>query len=160
MIRKAFINEVPVIKQVIEPFVKDGLMLPRSLHSIYTCVRDYWILTDDDQSAINGCCALQVCWADIAEIRTLAVKKEYQRAGAGRTLVEACIKEAVQLGLKQLFTLTYVPEFFKKLGFHEVDKSTLPNKIWADCIHCPYFPDCREVALIIEPGKDYHEVGR
>jgi amino-acid N-acetyltransferase len=160
MIRKALVNEVPEIKKVIEPFVKDGLMLPRSLHSIYTSVRDYWILSDDEEhTSMHGCCALQVCWVDIAEIRTLAVRKEYQRTGAGRTLVKACIEEAEQLGLKQLFTLTYVPEFFTKLGFREVDKSTLHNKIWADCIHCQYFPDCRETALMFEIGKDYDEVG-
>ncbi len=161
MIRKALVSEVPEIKKVIEPFVNDGLMLPRSLHSIYTGIRDYWILSDDEtQTSINGCCALQVCWVDIAEIRTLAVRKEHHRTGAGRALVDACIQEALLLGVKQLFTLTYVPEFFKKLGFHEVDKSTLPNKIWADCIHCPYFPDCRETALMFDIEKDYHEVGK
>lgn len=151
MIRKALVNEVPDIKKLVDPFVKDGLMLPRSLHSIYTCVRDYWILSNEtDQTSVNGCCALQVCWLDIAEIRTLAVKKEHQGTGAGHALVKACIAEAESLGLKKLFTLTYVPEFFKKLGFFEVDKSTLPNKIWADCIHCPYFPECRETALVYE----------
>ena len=155
MIRKALVHEVPEIKNLIEPFVKDGLMLPRSLHSIYTSVRDYWILTDDENhSSILGCCALQVCWVDIAEIRTLAVRKKYQKTGAGMALVKACIEESIQLGLKQLFTLTYVPEFFMKAGFHEVDKATLPNKIWADCIHCQYFPDCRETALLYEIGKD------
>ena len=155
MIRKALVNEVPEIKKLIEPFVKDGLMLPRSLHSIYTCVRDYWIFSDEkDQTLVNGCCALQVCWVDIAEIRTLAVKKECQGTGAGYALVKACISEATNLGLKKLFTLTYVPEFFKKLGFIEVDKATLPNKIWADCIHCPYFPDCRETALMYEIDRD------
>ena len=161
MIRKALVNEVPEIKKVIEPFVKDRLMLPRSLHSIYTSVRDYLVLTDDeDRTSINGCCALQVCWIDIAEIRTLAVRREYQGVGAGQTLVKACIEEAAHLGLKELFTLTYVPEFFKKLGFHEVNKSTLPNKIWADCIHCPYFPDCKEIALKYEIDKDCYETGR
>ena len=155
MIRKALVNEVPDIKKLIEPFVKDGLMLPRSLHSIYTCVRDYWIHTDEtDQTSVKGCCALQVCWSDLAEIRTLAVKKEQQGAGAGHALVKACIAEAESLGLKKLFTLTYVPDFFKKLGFSEVDKATLPNKIWADCIHCQYFPDCRETALVYEIRRD------
>lgn len=155
MIRKALVNEVPDIKKLIDPFVKDGLMLPRSLHSIYTCIRDYWILPDDpDQASIKGCCALQVCWADIAEIRTLAVKKEFQGTGIGHALVKACIAEAETLGLKKLFTLTYVPEFFKKLGFSEVDKTVLPNKIWADCIHCQYFPDCRETALVYDMCGD------
>lgn len=149
MIRKALVSEVPQIKNLIEPFIKEGLILPRSLHALYTCVRDFWVLYDDhDQSNIKGCCSLHVCWSDLAEIRTLAVVKEYQGNGKGRDLVSACIEEASQLGLKKLFTLTFVPEFFKGMGFCEVDKSTLPNKIWADCIHCQYFPDCRETALV------------
>jgi amino-acid N-acetyltransferase len=149
MIRKALVSEVSEIKNLIEPFVNEGLILPRSLHALYTCVRDFWVFCDDhDQSRIKGCCSLHVCWSDLAEIRTLAVVRDYQGNGEGRCLVDACIEEASQLGLKKLFTLTYVPEFFKGMGFYEVDKSTLPNKIWADCIHCQYFPDCRETALV------------
>ena len=148
MIRKVLVNEVPDIKRLVDPFVNEGLILPKSLLSLYTSVRDFWIMTDDDNSAsMLGCCALQVSWVDIAEIRTLAVKKENHGGGIGRSLVKACIDEAKELGLKELFTLTYVPDFFNKLGFSQVDKSTLPNKIWADCIHCQYFPDCRETAL-------------
>lgn len=151
MIRKLLVNEVPEIKKLIDPFVKEGLMLPKSLFSLYTSMRDFWIVTDDrDQNEIIGCCALQVSWMDLAEIRTLAVKKEYQGAGIGRSLVDACVREARDLNLKTLFTLTYVPDFFKKSGFSEVDKSTLPNKIWGDCIHCQYFPDCRETALVYQ----------
>lgn len=149
MIRKLLVNEVPEIKKLIDPFVKEGLMLPKSLYSLCTSVRDFWIMTSEsDPQEIIGCCALQVSWMDLAEIRTLAVKKEYQGAGIGRSLVEVCIEEARDLNLKTLFTLTYVPDFFKKTGFLEVDKSTLPNKIWGDCIHCQYFPDCRESALV------------
>ncbi|MBN2296987.1 MAG: N-acetyltransferase [Deltaproteobacteria bacterium] len=148
MIRKVLVNEVPDIKKLIDPFVNEGLILPKSLLSLYTSVRDFWIMSDDkDPAHILGCCALQVSWVDIAEIRTLAVRKDNHGKGIGRSLVQACIDEAAQLGLKQLFTLTYVPDFFNRLGFSQVDKSTLPNKIWADCIHCQYFPDCRETAL-------------
>jgi len=148
MIRKLLVDEVPDIKRLMDPFVNEGLILPKSLLSLYTSVRDFWVMSDDkDPANIIGCCALQVSWVDIAEIRTLAVKKEKHRNGIGKDLVQACMDEAVQLGLKQLFTLTYVPGFFKRLGFSQVDKSMLPNKIWADCIHCPHFPDCKETAL-------------
>ncbi len=151
MIRKLLVNEVTDIKKLIDPFVKEGLILPKSLHSLCTSVRDFWVMTpDDDPHEIIGCCALQISWTDMAEIRTLAVKKEYQGRGAGQALVNACINEAADMKLNTIFTLTYVPAFFKKAGFSEVDKSTLPNKIWSDCIHCQYFPDCREVALIFK----------
>lgn len=148
MIRKLLVNEVAEVKKLIDPFVKEGLMLPKSLHSLCQSVRDFWVMTaDDDHNDIIGCCALQVSWLDTAEIRTLAVRTEHQGKGIGKTLVEACIQEASGLGIRSLFTLTYVPGFFKGIGFKEVEKTSLPNKIWSDCIHCQYFPDCREVAL-------------
>ena len=151
MIRKPFIVEAAEIKNLIEPFVKQGLILPRSLHSVYTTIRDFWVdSSEDDPALIKGCCALHISWAEIAEIRTLAVRNEFQGKGQGIALVDACIQEARDLGLKKVFTLTYLPEFFKKIGFHEVDKAKLPNKIWADCIHCQYFPDCREIALLYD----------
>lgn len=149
MIRKMLVNEVTEIKKLVDPFVKKGLMLPRSLHALCTSLRDFWVMTaEDDPEQVLGCCALQISWTDMAEIRTLAVRKEYQGRGVGRALVDACIREASELKINTVFALTYVPEFFRKTGFSDVDKATLPNKIWSDCIHCPYFPDCREVAVI------------
>jgi amino-acid N-acetyltransferase len=151
MIRKPSIAEATEIKSLIDPFVKDGSILPRSLHSVYTTIRDFWVdATVDEPSVIKGCSALHISWADLAEIRTLAVRKEFQGKGDGAALVDACLQEARNLGLKKVFTLTYVPDFFKKIGFVEIDKAKLPNKIWADCIHCQYFPDCREIAMIYD----------
>lgn len=150
MIRKPLIREADQIRSLIEPFVRQGLILPRSLHSIYTSIRDFWVNVDDDGGAITGCCALHVTWLDMAEIRTLAVSQEKQGGRIGRSLVEACMDEARSLGVKRVFTLTYVPDFFRQMGFVEVDKTSLPNKIWADCIHCQYFPECKEVALVYD----------
>ncbi len=148
MIRKLLVSEVSEVKGLIDPFVKEGLMLPKSLHSLCQSVRDFWVMTaENDPSRIVGCCALQVSWLDTAEIRTLAVAKDHQGRGIGKALVQSCIREAAGLGIRSLFTLTYVPGFFTGMGFCEVEKSSLPNKIWSDCIHCQYFPDCREVAL-------------
>lgn len=151
MIRKPFISEADQIKSLIDPFVREGLILPRSLHSVYTTIRDFWVdISEENPVQIKGCCALHISWTDLAEIRTLAVRKDFQGRGDGSALVGACLEEARKLGVKRVFTLTYVPGFFNKIGFLEVDKATLPNKIWADCIHCQYFPDCREVALIYD----------
>lgn len=151
MIRKPVISEVDQIKGLIDPFVKEGLILPRSLHSVYTTIRDFWVEADEgDTGPLRGCCALHISWADLAEIRTLAVRKEAQGRGGGAALVRTCLDEARSLGVRRVFTLTYVPGFFQKMGFIEVDKAALPNKIWADCIHCQYFPDCREIALVYD----------
>lgn len=151
MIRKPLIADADKIKNLIDPFVREGLILPRSLHSVYTTIRDFWVdVSDDSPELIKGCSALHISWNDLAEIRTLAVRKEFQGKGDGAALVQACLKEAREIGVKKVFTLTYVPDFFRKMGFIEVDKAMLPNKIWADCIHCQYFPDCREIALIFD----------
>jgi amino-acid N-acetyltransferase len=147
IIRKAVVADVSEIKKLIEPFVKDRLILPKSLHSLYSSLRDFWIMTDDAGRFI-GCSAVQVCWDEVGEVRTLAVRKDMQGRGYGLELVRNCINEAKELGLKKIFTLTYKEGFFKKAGFKHIDKAKLPNKIWADCIHCPHFPDCDETAMM------------
>ena len=88
-------------------------------------------------------------WEDLAEIRSLAVDKVHQKRGIGKNLVRECLKEARALGVKRIFALTYSPDFFKKMGFKDADKSSLPQKIWGDCLRCPRFPECDEHAVII-----------
>ena len=101
-----------------------------------------------ENNSIVGVCGLGICWDDLAEIKSLAVVPTHQGKGYGRSLVEVSLKEAREFGIPKVFTLTYIPRFFQKLGFKEIDKSKLPQKIWADCLKCPHFPDCKEVALI------------
>jgi len=150
-IRKAVISDVHSIHRILNYYAEKDLLLARSLSELYDHLRDYFILTDHEKSQIiRGVCGLGICWEDLAEIRSLAVDKDQQGRGLGSRLVEMCLQEAVSLGLKRVFVLTYVPEFFKKIGFKEVNKSILPHKIWADCLKCPKFPDCDETALTID----------
>jgi len=146
LIRKAKIAEAKTIQKLINSFAKEGKLLPRSLSEIYDNLRDFFVFEEDGR--ILGVCALHICWEDLAEIRSLAVQEDAGRKGVGRQLVEACLEEAKELGVKKVFLLTYIPSFFRKLGFSEVDKATLPHKIWGDCLRCPKFPHCDEVALI------------
>ena len=146
MIRKAKIAEAKTIQKLINSFAKEGKLLPRSLSEIYDNLRDFFVFEEDGR--ILGVCALHICWEDLAEIRSLAVQEDAGRKGVGRQLVEACLEEAKELGVKKVFLLTYIPSFFRKLGFSEVDKATLPHKIWGDCLRCPKFPYCDEVALL------------
>jgi amino-acid N-acetyltransferase len=97
-----------------------------------------------------GICALHICWDDLAEIRSLAVRDEDRKKGIGAGLVRACLEEAKALGVNRVFALSYQPEFFERLGFKKVDKAVLPHKIWTDCLKCVKFPDCDEVALVKE----------
>lgn len=149
MIRKATISDIRAIHALLTHFSDKGLLLSRSLSELYDHLRDYTVYEGQD-GCVAGVFALHICWEDLAEVRSLAVTETEQGKGVGRRLVEYGLSEAIALGIYRTFTLTYQPGFFKKLGFREVDKGTLPHKVWADCIKCPKFPDCDEVALLIE----------
>lgn len=146
---KATLKDIKSIHATLQEFAKEGQLLGRPLAALYERVREFFICFNEKNELI-GCVALSIIWEDLAEVRSLAVKKQYQKNGIGKKLVEACLKEAKSLKLKQIFTLTYRPEFFQKSGFKLIDKHLLPHKIWADCINCPEFPDCNEIALLIE----------
>ncbi len=147
--RKAGVKEVGDIHKLLSRYADQSLLLPRSLSEIYNHLRDYSVI-DDINGNIIAVCALGVCWEDLGEIRSLAVVEGHQGKGLGTALVDNCMKEAASLGLKQIFVLTYVPDFFTKAGFRVIEKSTLPHKVWADCLKCPKFPDCDEIAMIRE----------
>lgn len=152
MLRKAKVSDVKVVHRMINLSSSRDEMLPRSLMDLYSSLRDFFVYLDDDDGSIIGICAMHIFWENLAEVRSLYVKKEYRRSGIGRDLVEACISEAITLDLLRIFTLTYQTEFFKSVGFTITDKSELPEKIWSDCLNCPKYPDfCDEVAMIIEP---------
>lgn len=146
MIRKAKIKDIKQIQDLINFFADQDLMLPRSLNEVYENMRDFWVA--EEENNIIGCCALHVSWDDLAEIKSLAVAKRKQGRGIGRELILAGLAEAKQLGAKQVFVLTYKPDYFKKFGFKRVSTSKLPHKIWAECINCAKFPDCQEIALL------------
>lgn len=150
MLRKAKVGDVKEIHALIENYAKEGEMLPCALVDIYERVRDFYVYIDDNDGAISGACALHICWEDLAEVRSLAVKSDLTLKGIGKKMVMACLEEAALLGLQKVFALTYAPKFFEKLGFSEIEKSTLPHKIWGDCIKCSKFPDCDETAMMIE----------
>lgn len=147
-IRKATIKDVPAIQTLINSFADKGDLLPRSLNMLYEDLRDFVLLVDDGR--IVGTCALHINWEDLAEIKALTIDETLQGKGYGRKIVDACMVEARALGVTRLFALTYRPEFFKRLGFRDIDKSELPHKVWNECIHCVKFPNCGEMAVILE----------
>ncbi|MFB3924529.1 MAG: N-acetyltransferase [Syntrophales bacterium] len=151
MLRKARIGDVKTIHRMINISSGKGEMLPRSLMDIYGSLRDFFVYIDEEENSIVGICAMSIIWENLAEIRSLYVDEGHRRRGAGKLLVEACISEAITLQLYRIFTLTYKEEFFEKLGFRVVDRSSLSEKIWSDCFRCVKYPDfCDEVAMIIE----------
>lgn len=148
MIRKAQISDVKEIQKLLITFASRGDMLSRSLSEIYESLRDFYVC--EEGGIILGAAALHIVWDDLAEVRSVAVSEEAGRKGFGSQLVQACIAEAREIGLRRIFCLTYKPEFFGKHGFHLVDKSELPHKVWGDCIKCVKFPDCDENAMILD----------
>ncbi len=150
-LRKANIKDVPSIHYLLIKYSREGLLLPRSYNELYNHLRDFFVLTGHEEQGVVGCSSLTITWENLAEIRSLIVDKCAQRQGWGSRLVETCLSEALTLGVYRVFTLTYQLEFFRKLNFTEVDKDSLPQKVWADCLHCPKYPDlCDEVAMISE----------
>ena len=148
MIRKARIGDVKDIQKLLTSFASRGEMLSRSLSELYEALRDFYVFEEDGK--VLGTSALHIVWEDLAEVRSVAVAEDAGRRGIGSQVVSACLDEARMLGLKRLFCLTYKPDFFAKFGFVIVDKSELPHKVWGDCIKCVKFPDCDEIAMILD----------
>lgn len=145
-VERAKITDVPQIHRLINDYAGGGEMLARPLSDLYEDIRDYMVIRDGER--VIACGALHVCWDDLAEIRSVAVARDMQNKGLGGQLVNACLEEAAELGIKTIFCFTYRPEFFKEHRFVDVDKMELPRKVWTDCLRCPKFPNCDETALI------------
>jgi len=146
---KAKLSDIDSMQEMVKDEVESGIILYRSDDEIATNIRSYTIAHDDKKLVGYG--ALHIHTKELAEIRSLIVDYEYRGKNIGSFLVKEMLKEAKELELSRVFTLTYKKSFFEKLGFCEIPKESLPEqKIWADCIKCKHFPICDEVSLIID----------
>ena len=152
-IRPARVGDVPAIQELIRAFADRKLMIRRSLGELYESIREFLVATDD-RGEVIGCAALHVFWEDLAELKCLAVSERAQGQGVGRMLVNALWGSAQELEITSVFTLTYVADFFEKCGYQRIEKADLPHKIWNECVRCPLFPNCNEVALIRSVSPD------
>jgi amino-acid N-acetyltransferase len=146
-IRPARAGDVSGIYQQVRIFADQGLMIRRSLAELYESIREFFVAVDAD-NRIVGCVALHVFWKDLSEIRCLAVAEHVQGMGVGRALVDACWDSARELEVTSVFALTNATGFFERCGYRQIDKSELPQRIWSECVRCPSFPNCAEIALI------------
>jgi len=151
-LRKALMRDIPQLLALINGYARQGIMLPRTEFELAESIRDFTVLTSGEQ--ILGCAALHFYGPTIAEVRSLAVDPACKGLGGGRLLCDELEREAQQHGLACLFAFTYVAGFFEKLGYREVDRSELPLKAWKDCLRCPKFQACDEIAVIkiLNPG--------
>ena len=143
---RARVGDADSVHRLISRFADKGEVLPRALSEIYDGIRDYFVVRKGGR--VVACGALHVTWVDLAEIRSLAVDEQEQKQKIGSLLVQACLDEAKELGIPKVFCLVRKPAFFERHGFKLIDKTELPQKVWAECYRCPKFPNCDEVALI------------
>lgn len=146
-LRSAKVTDVKEMHKLVERYANNKEMLHRSLNAVYENIQEFVVL--ENEGRVIGCGALHVSWGDLAEVKALAVAEEFKRQGLGRKIVEKLQENAVALGIYKIFTLTFKPEFFIKLGYKVILKETLPRKIWNECINCYLFPDCGEIPLLI-----------
>ncbi len=146
MIRPATVHDVPRIAAIINSHAELGRMLFKSYAQLYEDLRDFAVCQIEEQVA--GCAALSVIWADLAEVRSLAVDGKFQGRGIGKQLVGWAIEEARRLQIRRIMSLTYEQPFFEKCGFAVVPKESLPLKVWSDCVRCPKKDGCDEIAMV------------
>ncbi len=145
--RKAVMRDIGPVLDLINGYAARGIMLPRTEFEMSESIRDFTVVTGAEGELL-GCGALHFYTPTLGEIRSLAVSERAKTQGVGRRLVEALVQEAEEQGLDAVFAFTYVVDFFKKTGFHEVERGMLPLKAWKDCVRCPKFQACDEVAVL------------
>ena len=143
--RKPTFDDIEAIFKLINDYAADGVMLSRSRSVLYETIREMIVAVEGDK--VIGVGALHVTWNELAEVRSMAVEREHTRRGIGGAIVRRLIDEGKKFGVKKFFTLTYKPKFFQALGFRTITKEELPHKIWRECIDCPKFPNCDEIAM-------------
>lgn len=145
--RKAKFDDIEAIFNLVSNYASQGIMLQRSRNSLYETLRDMIVAVSDDGEVI-GVGGLHIIWDRLAEVRTMAVSPKMTRHGIGAEIVKRLIAEGTELGVEKFFTLTYKPGFFQTLGFETITKEELPHKVWKECIDCPKFPNCDEIAMV------------
>ncbi len=147
-VRIAKITDAKAIHFLINSYAEQSKMLFRSMADIYENLQSF--LVAELNGRVVGCCALQVIWSDLAEIKSLAVDEANINKGVGKSLVAAAVEKAALLGAPQVFALTLYPDFFEKQGFEVVQKDKLPMKVWSDCAKCSKQQNCDEIAVTKE----------
>jgi amino-acid N-acetyltransferase len=146
LVRKAAMRDIRPILDLINGYAAQGIMLPRTEFELSEAIRDFSVIVR--QGRLLGCGALHFYTPTLGEIRSLAVHPEAKTKGVGRKLVASLVSEAQEHELDAVFAFTYAPQFFRKTGFHEVDRGILPLKAWKDCVRCPKFQSCDEIAVL------------
>ncbi len=155
-VRKAVMHDIPPILDLINGYAAKGVMLPRTEFELSEAIRDFTVVTAGRE--LLGCGALHFYSPTVGEIRSLAVQEHAKTRGVGRRVVEALVEEAQRYELDAVFAFTYVVDFFNKVGFQVVERGVLPLKAWKDCLRCPKFQACDEIA-VLRVLRPHHPLG-
>lgn len=155
-LRQAELADVPDILRLINDYAARAVMLPRTELELCESLRDFLVATEGGE--LVGCGALHFYTTHMAELRSLAVAPSRTRSGLGQRIARELLAQAHRFGVDVVFAFTYVPHFFEKIGFQTVDRSTLPLKAWKDCLRCPMFNACDEIAMayVVRPGGEIY----
>src|SRR5580693_5524310 len=145
-VRKASMQDIPALLELINGYAAKGIMLPRTEFEMSENMRDFMVAYAGNQ--LVGCGALHFYSPTMGEVRSLAVAESHKTHGIGRLIVDSLVYEAKLYGLDAAFAFTYVPGFFARVGFHEVERGELPLKAWKDCLRCSKFQNCDEIAVL------------
>ena len=148
--RSATFADVEDIYNLIAGYAAQGLMLPKPHNILYELIREFVVAVEVDTEKIVGTGALHLTWNELAEVRSMAVHPDYKRQGIGAEIVKKLLEQGREVGVKNFFTLTYSPQFFESLGFKITTRESLPHKIWKECIDCPKFANCDEIAMTLD----------
>ena len=148
--RSATFADVEEIYSLIAGYASQGLMLPKPHNVLYEALREFVVAVEIETEKIVGTGALHLTWNELAEVRSMAVHPDYKRQGIGAEIVKQLLVQGREIGVRKFFTLTYSPEFFESLGFKVTTRESLPHKIWKECIDCPKFANCDEIAMTLD----------
>ncbi len=151
-VEPARLGDADAIHALIDLWAQRGEMLERPLGEIHEAIRDFKVAREDGE--VVGCGSLHIMGADLAEIRSLAVREDQHGKGVGAAVVEACVEEGRAMGIERVFALTYQPGFFERQGFVLANVMDFPEKVWNECVRCPFFTDCREIAVVRDLRAD------
>ncbi|MEI8185553.1 MAG: N-acetyltransferase [Chlorobiaceae bacterium] len=145
-VRSARLADAAAISAITAEYARQGIMLERSGENIVENIRNFFVAEYDGE--VIGCCAIAFYTLKFAEIRSLAVFNRHKMKGIGRLLVEKAESVLREEGVSEVFVLTLNSDFFRHLGYCDIQKEYFPQKIWRDCTHCPKLMACDEIAMV------------
>lgn len=128
-VRRARTSDVPAIKSLVDVY-SGRILLEKNLVNLYESVQEFWVAELGDR--VVGCGALHVLWADLGEVRTVAVHPEVKGHGVGKLIVEQLVDVARELELRRLFVLTFEVDFFARYGFAEIEGTPVTAEVYAE----------------------------